>query len=96
VESYDYVDRDPVVPIRIQSVTGFSWSHIDSIRIEIFGDKYEIFAVMSDDPEILIGMEILDNYVVCFDGIKKRVTVIHGLYSSLPRGVIAAPIFKYA
>jgi len=112
VESYDYVDRYPVVavriqssyasgtylafldtgsdgiaiprelwdklglsynyPIRIQSVTGFSWSHIDAIRIEIFGDKYEIFAVMSDDPEILIGMEILDNYVVCFDGIRKE------------------------
>jgi len=32
-------------------------------------------AVMSDDPEILIGMEILEKYVVCFDGIRKRVTV---------------------
>ena len=30
---------------------------------------------MSDDPEILIGMEILKNYIVCFDGIKKRVAV---------------------
>ena len=115
MKSYDYVDSDPVVPvrikssdasgtylafldtgsdgiaiprelwdklglsydypIRIQSVTGLSWSIIDAIRIEIFGDDYEISAVMSDNPEILIGMEILDKYVVCFDGIRKKVTV---------------------
>ncbi len=36
---------------------------------------HEVPAVMSDDPEILIGMEILKKYIVCFDGIKKRVTV---------------------
>jgi len=30
---------------------------------------------MSDYPEILIGVEILARYVVCFDGINKRVTV---------------------
>ena len=66
--SYDY-------PIRIQSVTGLSWSYIDNIKIEIFGDKYELSAVMSDDPEILIGMEILGKYIVCFNGIKKRVGI---------------------
>lgn len=115
LQSYEYIDSDPVVPIRIkssdasgtylafldtgsdgiaiprelwdklrlsydfpiriQSVTGLSWSLIDTIRIEIFGDKYELSAVMSDDPEILIGMDILEKYVVCFDGMKKRVTV---------------------
>lgn len=115
LESYDYIDSDPVVPIRIkspnvsgtylafldtgsdgiaiprelwdklglsydypiriQSVTGLSWSLIDAIGIEIFGDKYELSVVMSDDPEVLIGMEILEKYVVCFDGVKKRVTV---------------------
>ena len=62
-------------PVRIQSVTGLSWSYIDTIEVEIFGDRYEVPAVMSDDPEILIGMEILGRYVVCFDGIKKRVGV---------------------
>jgi predicted aspartyl protease len=112
---YDYVDSDPVVPIkivasnfskkylsfldtgsdgiaiprelweklrlsqqypvRIQSVTGLSWSFIDTVKIEIFGGRHEVPAVMSDDPEILIGMEILKKYVVCFDGIKKRVAV---------------------
>ena len=62
-------------PVRIQSVTGLSWSFIDAVKIEIFGDRHEVPAVMSDDPEILIGMEILGKYIVCFDGIKKRVTV---------------------
>ena len=62
-------------PVRIQSVTGLSWSYIDAIEIEIFGDRYEVPVVMSDDPEILIGMEILGRYVVCFDGIKKRVAI---------------------
>ncbi len=62
-------------PIRIQSVAGLAWSYIDTINIEIFGDRYEVPAVMSDDPEILIGMEILGKYIVCFDGIKKRVAV---------------------
>ena len=66
--SHDY-------PFRIQSVTGLSWSYIDTIKIEIFGDKYETSAVMSDDPEILIGMEILGKYIVTFDGIKKRVGI---------------------
>ncbi len=62
-------------PIRIQSVTGLSWSYIDTIKIEIFDDRHEVPAVMSDDPEILIGMEILRKYIVCFDGIKGRVAV---------------------
>ncbi len=62
-------------PIRIQSVAGLAWSYLDAITIEIFGDRYEVPAVMSDDPEILIGMEILGKYIVCFDGIKKRVAV---------------------
>ncbi|MFZ3058510.1 MAG: hypothetical protein WA102_02120 [Candidatus Methanoperedens sp.] len=62
-------------PVRIQSVTGLSWSFIDTVKIEIFGDRHEVPAVMSDDPEILIGMEILKKYIVCFDGIKKRVAV---------------------
>ncbi|MDD5474767.1 MAG: aspartyl protease family protein [Candidatus Methanoperedens sp.] len=62
-------------PVRIQSVTGLSWSFIDTVKIEIFGDIHEVPAVMSDDPEILIGMEILRKYIVCFDGIKKRVAV---------------------
>ena len=66
--SHDY-------PVRIQSVTGLSWSYIDTIKIEIFGDRHEVPAVMSDDPEILIGMEILKKYIVCFDGIKKRVAI---------------------
>jgi len=66
--SHDY-------PIRIQSVTGLSWSYIDTIKIEIFGDTYELSAVMSDDPEILVGMEILGKYIVCFNGIKKRVGI---------------------
>lgn len=66
--SHDY-------PVRIQSVTGLSWSYIDTIKIEIFGDMHEVPAVMSDDPEILIGMEILGKYIVCFDGIKKKVAV---------------------
>lgn len=62
-------------PIRIQSVTGMAWSYVDTINIEIFGDRHESSAVMSDDPEILIGMEILKKYVVCFDGINKKVAV---------------------
>lgn len=62
-------------PIRIQSVAGLAWSYLDAITIEIFGDRYEVPAVMSDDPEVLIGMEILKKYIVCFDGIKKRVAV---------------------
>jgi len=62
-------------PIRIQSVTGLAWSYVDTVNIEIFGDRYEVPAGMSDDPEILIGMEILGKYIVCFDGIKKRVAV---------------------
>jgi len=56
-------------------VTGLSWSYIYTIKIEIFGDTYELSAVMSDDPEILIGMEILGKYIVCFDGIKRRVGI---------------------
>lgn len=66
--SHDY-------PVRIQSVTGLSWSFIDTVKVEIFGGRHEVPAVMSDDPEILIGMEILKKYIVCFDGIKKRVSV---------------------
>jgi len=62
-------------PIRIQSVTGMAWSYVDTINIEIFGDRHESSAVMSDDPEILIGMEILKKYIVCFDGINKKVAV---------------------
>ena len=62
-------------PVRIQSVTGLSWSHMDTIEIVIFGNRYEVLAVMSDDPEILIGMEILGKYIICFDGINKRVRV---------------------
>lgn len=65
-------------PIRIQSVTGMAWSYVDTINIEIFGDRHESSAVMSDDPEILIGMEILKKYVVCFDGINKRVRIKKG------------------
>jgi len=30
---------------------------------------------MSVDPEILIGMEILGKYIVCFDGNKKRIGI---------------------
>jgi predicted aspartyl protease len=63
-------------PVRIQSVTGLAWSYIDTISIEIFGERHEVPAVMSDDPEILIGMEILGKYIVCFDGIKKRIAVV--------------------
>lgn len=62
-------------PIRIQSVTGLAWSYVDAVKVEIFGDKHEVPAVMSDDPEILIGMEILGKYIVCFDGIGKKVSV---------------------
>lgn len=62
-------------PVRIQSVTGLSWSYIDTLSIEIFDKMHDVPAVMSDDPEILIGMEILGKYAVCFDGVKKRVTV---------------------
>ncbi len=62
-------------PVRIQSVTGMAWSYVDAINVEIFGDRHESSAVMSDDPEILIGMEILRKYVVCFDGINRKVAV---------------------
>jgi predicted aspartyl protease len=74
-ELWDKLELSHDYPVRIQSVTGLSWSYIDNIKIEIFGDKHEVPAVMSDDPEILIGMEILKKYIVCFDGIKKRVAV---------------------
>lgn len=74
-ELWEKFKRSKDYPVRIQSVTGLSWSYIDTIEIEIFGDRYEVPAVMSDDLEILIGMEILGKYVVCFDGIKKRVGV---------------------
>ncbi|VVB86478.1 Uncharacterised protein [uncultured archaeon] len=74
-ELWEKLELSQNYPVRIQSVTGLSWSYIDTIMIEIFGDKHEVPAVMSDDPEILIGMEILKKYIVCFDGIKKRVAV---------------------
>ncbi|MFQ6072818.1 MAG: hypothetical protein ACE5KT_08995 [Methanosarcinales archaeon] len=113
--SYDYVDSDPVVPVRlisptrssnqlafldtgsdglaiprdlwdwlnlgyeypvqIQSVTGYSLSYLDYIVIEIFGDRHQITAVRSDDSEILIGKDILDQYIICYDGIHKKITV---------------------
>jgi predicted aspartyl protease len=74
-ELWEKLELSQNYPVRIQSVTGLSWSYIDTIMIEIFGDKHEVPAVMSDDPEILIGMEILKKYIVCFNGIKKRVAV---------------------
>jgi predicted aspartyl protease len=74
-ELWEKMELSQNYPVRIQSVTGLSWSYIDTIMIEIFGDRHEVPAVMSDDPEILIGMEILKKYIVCFDGIKKRVGV---------------------
>ncbi|VVB85770.1 Uncharacterised protein [uncultured archaeon] len=53
-ELWEKLELSPSYPVRIQSVTGLSWSYIDTIMIEIFGDKHEVPAVMSDDPEILI------------------------------------------
>lgn len=71
-ELWDKLRLSQDYPVRIQSVTGLSWSFIDPVKIEIFGDMYEVPAVMSDDPEILIGMEILGKYIVCFDGTRKK------------------------
>ncbi len=77
-ELWEKLELSQDYPVRIQSVAGLSWSYIDVVKIEIFGDKHDVPAVMSDDPEILIGMEVLRKYVVCFDGIKKRVAVNKG------------------
>lgn len=74
-ELWEKLELSQDYPVRIQSVTCLSWSYIDTIKIEIFGDGHEVPAVMSDDPEILIDMEILRKYIVCFDGIKRRVAI---------------------
>ncbi len=65
---YDYVDSDPVVPIKITASNisnkylAFLDTGSDGIAIprelwEIFGDRHEVPAVMSDDPEILLFRE---------------------------------------
>ncbi len=87
---YDYIDSDPVVPIKLiaSDVSNKYLAFLDtgSDGIAIPRELWEklrlsrdypvrIQSVMSDDPEILIGMEILGKYIVCFDGIKKRVAV---------------------
>ena len=59
IELWDKFSLSQDYPIRIQSVTGLAWSYVDTVKIEIFGDRHEVSAVMSDDPEILVGMEIL-------------------------------------